>query len=153
MSQIDHLAFRTLVKQLYATVHELERLFPGRHFTPDGHMVGSLGEALVADAYDVELLTASNKGFDALSSTGQQVEIKATQANRVAFRHQPAFAIVLKIFPDGTFAEIYDGPGQSIWLQFDGKPLTSNGQYIISLAKLRSLNATVAPALRIPKRI
>lgn len=22
------------------TVHELERMFPGRHFTPDGHMVG-----------------------------------------------------------------------------------------------------------------
>jgi hypothetical protein len=42
-------------------------MFPGRHFTPDGHMVGSLGECLVAHAYGLELQTASNKGFDAIA--------------------------------------------------------------------------------------
>lgn len=55
MSMIDHDKFRALVEQLYATVNELEDIFPGRHFTPDGHMVGSLGECLVADAYNLEL--------------------------------------------------------------------------------------------------
>ena len=59
---IDHEKFQSLVKQLYATVNELEQMFPGRHFTPDGHMVGSIGETLVADAYNLELMTASNKG-------------------------------------------------------------------------------------------
>ena len=48
---IDHDKLKTLVKQLYATVNELETMFPNRHFTPDGHLVGSLGECLVADAY------------------------------------------------------------------------------------------------------
>ena len=46
MSMIEHDKFRALVKQLYITVNELEVMFPGRHFTPDGHMVGSLGECL-----------------------------------------------------------------------------------------------------------
>lgn len=45
----------------------IQAMFPGRHFTPDGHMVGSIGQCLVADAYGLELLTASNKGYDALS--------------------------------------------------------------------------------------
>ncbi len=63
---MDHDKFQKLVKQLYSTVSELETMFPGRHFTPDGHMVGSLGECLVADAFGLELLTASNKGFDAI---------------------------------------------------------------------------------------
>ena len=112
---IDHLRFQQLTKSLYGTVEELELMFPGRHFTPDGHMVGSIGECLVADAYNLELQPASNKGFDAISSLGQEVEIKATQSNRVAFRHAPQFAIVIRIFPDGNFEEIYNGPGRLIW--------------------------------------
>jgi len=55
---IDHAKLQTLVKQTYATVNELEAMFPGRHFTPDGQMVDSLGERLVADAYRLELKTA-----------------------------------------------------------------------------------------------
>ncbi|WP_225316896.1 MULTISPECIES: DUF6998 domain-containing protein [Marinobacter] len=77
---IDHNKLQTLVKQLYATVSELEKMFPGRHFTPDGHMVGSLGECLVADAYALELKPASNKGYDAITASGLEVEIKATQS-------------------------------------------------------------------------
>ncbi|WP_236744354.1 DUF6998 domain-containing protein [Marinobacter similis] len=111
MSIIDHDKFRGLVTQLYATVNELEAMFPGRHFTPDGHMVGSLGECLVADAYNLELKTASNKGYDAVTETGVEVEIKATQSNSVAFRSQPQHAIIIKILRDGTFEEIYNGPG------------------------------------------
>ncbi len=34
-----------LVSQLYAKVRELENLLPGRRFTPDGDLVGSIGEA------------------------------------------------------------------------------------------------------------
>lgn len=149
---LDHGKFQSLVKQLYSTVSELENMFPGRHFTPDGHMVGSIGECLVADSYNLELMTASNKGYDALSSTGQQVEIKATQSNGAAFRHEPQYAIVIKINQDGTFDEIYNGPGNLIWNQFSGKQLPSNGQYTISLNKLKTLNSTVDDVDRIERR-
>ena len=91
MSMIDHGEFRALVEQIYATVNELEAMFPGRHFTPDGHMVGSLGECLVADAYDLELMTASNNGYDAVTETDVEVEIKATQSSSVAFRSAAAY--------------------------------------------------------------
>ncbi len=147
---MDHNRFRQLVKQLYATVHELESLFPGRHFTPDGHMVGSIGECLVADAYGLTLMTASNKGFDALSPCGKQVEIKATQSRSAAFRSEPEHTIVIKIHPDGTFSEIYNGPGDVIWAQFQGKALPSNGQFQISLTKLAALNLTVRDQSRLP---
>ena len=40
--------FPQIVATIYELVDELERMFPGRYFTPDGHMVGSLGEALAA---------------------------------------------------------------------------------------------------------
>ena len=140
---IDHNKLQSLVKQLYSAVKELEEMFPGRHFTPDGHMVGSLGECLVADAYDLELRTASNKGYDAVTADGLEVEIKATQSESVAFRSNPSYTIVIKLFPDGTFDEIYNGPGHLVWDQFIGKRLPSNGQYQISLTKLRKLNNDV----------
>jgi len=38
-----------LIRQIYAIVDELERLYPGRRFTPDGHLVGSIGEAYSAE--------------------------------------------------------------------------------------------------------
>lgn len=147
---IDHIKLQSLVKQLYATVSELEALFPGRRFTPDGHMVGSLGECLVADAYGLELKAASNKGYDVVTKSGLQVEIKATQSSVVAFRSQPQHTIVIKLQPDGSFDEVYNGPGALVWAQFKDKKLPSNGQFQISLTMLRKLNQLVASADRVP---
>ena len=44
-----------LIRGLYAIVSKLESIFPGRHFTPDGHLVGSNGEALASTYYAIEL--------------------------------------------------------------------------------------------------
>lgn len=150
---IDHEKLQGLVQQLYATVCELELMFPGRHFTPDGHLVGSLGECLVADAYSLKLLTASNKGHDAITKDGQKVEIKATQSHSVAFRSEPEHAIIIKILPDGTFEEIYNGSGARIWQQFANKTVPSNGQFQISVTKLKQLNQMVTDDERVPRII
>lgn len=114
-------------------------------------MVGSLGECLVADAYGLELLAASNKGYDAITKKGLQVEIKASQSKAVAFRCQPQHAIIVRILPDGTFEEIYNGPGDLVWQQFEGKQLSSNGQHQVSFTKLRKLNESVSTADRVPR--
>ena len=44
-----------LVQRLYGLVEELEELFPSRRFTPDGHLVGSIGEVLAAFHYDLKV--------------------------------------------------------------------------------------------------
>ena len=67
-----------LIERLYKIVAELESLFPGRKFTPDGHLVGSLGEVIAAHDYDLILLEASTKTHDARKG-GKQIQIKATQ--------------------------------------------------------------------------
>ena len=41
-------AIPSLVQELYSIVDRLDELFPGRRFTPDGHLVGSIGEVLAA---------------------------------------------------------------------------------------------------------
>ena len=53
---MDRKRLPELICDLYQIVGELEAMFPGRHFTPDGHLVGSLGECLAAYHYSLELM-------------------------------------------------------------------------------------------------
>lgn len=135
--------------RLYDVVNELEAMF-NRPFTPDGHMVGSIGEALVAHYYGLTLTPPSTAGCDA-TVAGKRVEIKATQGNRVAFRCKPEHLIVIKINRDGTFTEIYNGHGERVWVLVSHKSMPSNGQHQVSLASLRRLNAAIDASERIPR--
>ena len=139
---MDTEKFPQLISDLYCIVEELEKMFD-RHFTPDGHMVGSLGEALAAYHYGLDLMPASNKGSDAVKD-GKRIEIKATQGNRVAFRSEPEYVLVLKLNKDGTFEEVYNGSGNRIWQTVCHKPKPSNGQYQVSLSSLEKLSKEVA---------
>ena len=140
----------SLIKDLYAIVSRLEQLFPGRHFTPDGHLVGSIGEVIAAHRYDLTLLTASHQHHDAkCNRTERLIEVKATQGSKVSLRSEPKHLIVLKIEADGSAIEIYNGPGELPWKQA-GK-IQSNGQRPISLSKLRSLMANLTPKEMAPQ--
>mgnify|MGYP005793154527 FL=1 len=152
------------IKELYEISAELERLFPGRHYTPDGHMIGSIGEALAASYYGLELFPASEETHDAKSPDGRLVQIKATQINRISMSSEPRWLLVLRIHRDGTFSEEYNGPpseanpmsdfadnspGRLAW-EHCGK-MQKNGQRSISLAKLRKLQAEVPDSVRLPR--
>ena len=103
------------IKELYVIVNELEKQFPGRRFTPDGHLVGSIGEVIAASYYGLTLLPASYETHDATSLDGRMVQIKATQIESVSLSSEPEYLIVLKIQRSGTTEEIYNGPGQQVW--------------------------------------
>lgn len=148
INPIDHVP--GIVERLYALVGELEHHFPGRKFTPDGHLVGSLGEVLAAYYYDLELLTASAERHDARARDGRMVQVKATQGQSVALRSEPDHLLVLSLLRDGTVDEIYNGPGNLPWGRI-GSP-QKNGQFPLSLGTLRKLMAFVAPEARLPKR-
>jgi hypothetical protein len=126
-----------LVRSLYEIVAELEKLFPGRKFTPDGHLVGSIGEVLAAHRYGLELLAASAERHDATSPDGRLVQIKATQTGLIGMRSEPDHLLVLKLNSDGSADEVYNGPGAAPWEQ--AGRLQKNGQRAISLARLRRL--------------
>jgi len=141
-----------LMTRLYSVVSELEAMFPGRHFTPDGHMVGSIGEVLAAHHYELQLTRPSTQGCDAVKE-GKSIEIKATQGTRVALRCCPEYLLVLKLHGDGGFSEIYNGRGERVWGLVKDKPRPSNGQYQVALSTLRKLDAQVEAHERIKRAI
>jgi hypothetical protein len=82
-----------LVARLYDLVDEFEQIsFRGANTTPDGHLLGSLGESLAAYMFGLRLNTASTTAHDAFTKDEVRVEIKATQINRVSLRFGKAFA-------------------------------------------------------------
>jgi hypothetical protein len=137
-----------LLKRLYEIVAELESRFPGRKFTPDGHLVGSLGEVIAAHDYDLILLESSAKTHDARKGS-KQIQIKVTQGKSVAMYGEPEHLLVLRLLKNGTTEEIYNGPGKPAW-DNAGKP-QRNGQSSISLSRLRVLMKTVPDSQKVKK--
>ena len=117
------------IRELYRITAELEEKYPGRRFTPDGHLVGSIGEVYAAEKYGLTLLEASSEKHDATSADGRLVQIKITQTDRIV--------------------EIYNGKGAAPWANA-GKT-QKNGQRSIGLRKLSLLNDAVPSKDRIRK--
>jgi hypothetical protein len=46
-----------------------EEAYPGRKFTPDGHLVGSIGEVVAPEALGLTLYVGSRPGHDAYVRT------------------------------------------------------------------------------------
>ncbi len=145
---MDAKYFPELLKAIYDAVDGLEAMFPGRHFTPDGRMVGSIGEALAAPHYAVVLSGASTECHDGACGT-RQVQVKATQGSRVSISSEPEHLLVLRLERAGTFTEEYNGPGSLAWGLVKNKPRPKNGQYQVSVSMLRRLMLDVSPSQRL----
>ena len=130
-----------IIRDLYEVVARLEAKFPGRPFTPDGHLVGSIGEAIAAERYGLELLPPSAEKHDAVAPDGRLVQIKATQRKQIGLYSCPDWLLVLKLHEDGSAIEVYNGPGATAW-DAAGK-MQKNGQRVVSVAKLHRLAAEV----------
>ena len=125
------------IRALYAIVNDLETAYPGRRFTLDGHMIGSIGEVIATEAFDLNLLPNSTPEHDATACDGRLVQIKATQRDRIALSACPEHLLVVRIDGNGSWYVVYNGPGKPAW-ERAGK-IQKNGQRPISLAALKTL--------------
>jgi len=134
--------FSELLKQIYSAVTGLEEMFPGRHFTPDGHMVGSIGEAIAKYHYGIELYPPGRAVFDG-HKDGREIQIKATQRNNVDLKPaEGGTLLVLKLEQNGDFDEIYNGDADRVWKSLSHRK-ASRGEISISLKQLQTLQKSV----------
>ncbi len=124
------------VAAIYRAVDELEAAYPGRKFTPDGHLVGSIGEVVAAEALGLTLYPGSHPIHDAYDENGD-VQIKMTAGDGIAMYGPSKRLVVLRVLSPEEAEIVFDGPGDVAWSRA-GK-LQKNGQRVLSLAKLRSL--------------
>ena len=82
------------VRTLLDQVNALESMFPGRHFTLDGHPVGSVGEVAAAYHYGIELFPPSTELHDGYAGD-RNIQIKITQTENVLIGEESEYVIVL----------------------------------------------------------
>jgi hypothetical protein len=124
------------VATIYRAIEELQSEYP-RKFTLDGHLVGSIGEVVAAEALGLTLYPMSHAGHDAYDANGD-VQIKMTAGKSIAMRADCTRLVVLRIISPAEAEIVYDGPGAPAWACAGKKG--SNGQRVVSLAKLRALS-------------
>lgn len=129
------------VAAIYRAVGELEAIYPGRKFTPDGHLVGSIGEVVAAEALGLTLYPGSHPSHDAFDANGD-VQIKMTAGRSVSMYDCCARLVVLKVVSPSEAEIVYDGPGEPAW-NAAGK-LAKNGQRCISLKRLQQVASETA---------
>ncbi len=129
---------RDLIGQLYRVVAALEEEFEGRRFTPDGHLVGSIGEVVAAFAFNLMLLPASNERHDGKALNGTLVQIKLTGGDRsISLYSEPEHLLVLQL-RNSEFVTVYNGRGSVAWQKCRAE--AKNGQRSIALSTLRRLD-------------
>ena len=102
-----------------------ERQPCGKRATPDGHLVGSIGEVVAAEALGLTLYPMSRSGHDAYDTNGD-IQIKMTARRSVAMYSECVRLVVLRILPPEEAEIVYDGPGQPVWAS--AGPVQKNGQ-------------------------
>ena len=146
MSTIDNCDYiKEKVAELLHIVDELEERFPGRKFTLDGHLLGSIGEALAKYYYRIDLYPNGTKTHDG-EVDGHRVQIKITQGNSVDINDVPDYLLVLFLNKkDGSVYEVYNGPCG--WLR--ECKTTKNGWYTRTLNKLSELDEKISDNCRL----
>lgn len=127
------------VRQMVKIVSELEMDFPGRHFTLDGHLVGSIGEVAAAYYYGIKLYSPSAKTHDG-EIGGRKVQIKTTQRGSVLIKYEPEYLIVLYLSAEGEIYEVYNGSGEKAW-SIASKP-DASGNRRLSITGLCNIDST-----------
>lgn len=142
------------VKELLGIVQALHARYPQKAFTLDGRLVGDLGEVLVELDYDITLHPGMAKHHDAKTKDGREVQIKTTMKNSLTFPvdHIPEYYLGIKINSDGSYIEIFNGPGESAARAVQNRKPTKTNLHSISLHALTKLNNEVRSSDRIPLR-
>ncbi len=139
---------------MLAIVEKLCAVYPKKRFTLDGRLVGDIGEVLVAEAYDLELFENLKRHHDAQCGDGRLVQIKATMKSTLTFPadHVPNYYLGVQVRADGTFLEVFNGPGAIASEAVKGRSSPKNNLHSVSISALIRLQEKVSPTDRIPLR-
>jgi len=148
-----HKALSDGLALVFQGIAHLNSTFPNRKFTVDGRLVGDIGEIIAELEYDMILDEVSQPAYDGVSSDGKKrVQVKATFKDSLTFKGTPDYFLGFKLFPDGRYEEIYNGPGSIIYDRYAHRRGIGNTLLSFPNRVLKELSSGVAPDSRVQKR-
>lgn len=140
------------LKHIFSGIKELHQAFPQKDFTIDGRLVGDIGEVIATLEYDIHLHEVQQPGHDGETSDGKKVQIKSTFKDSLTFRTVPDYYLGFKLFRDGHYEEIFNGPGRIIYENYQHRK--GIGEILLSfpINELKRLSESVPDSERIKLR-
>ncbi len=140
------------LRLIFDGIDSLKVAFPGKEFTIDGRLVGDIGEVIASLESDVDLFDVLVKGHDGRTSDGRLVQVKATFKDSLTFRTVPDYYLGIRLYRNGTYEEIFNGPGKLIYEKY--KHRKGIGKDLLSFpnSDLQKLSSRVLDNDRIPRR-
>ncbi|CAB1370182.1 DUF6998 domain-containing protein [Denitratisoma oestradiolicum] len=126
----------------------------GLKFTLDGRLVGDIAEALALEHFDLSLPAKRTKGVDAMTASGDSVQVKASGLKNAGPAFTPGTGIARYLlffyfdFPAGLATILYNGLEAPVRAQLLPKEWT--GTRVVNLAALRDLAHELGDANALP---
>ena len=103
-------ALKGVMASLFASQRTLKALAPEFKWAGLGNLLGDYGELVAITSYKLSKAPSGANGYDAITSEGKTVQIKANYAaNQIGFRGEADLLLCLKIKENGDWEEIYFG--------------------------------------------
>lgn len=137
--------------KIFSGIRQLKEALPSKEFTIDGRLVGDIGEAIIQRDYDLTLYEGLAKDYDGETPCGKKVQIKATFKDSLTFKKVSDYYLGIKIYENGTYEEIFNGPGKIIANEYSHRK--GFGENLLSFPnkRLRELSLLVTDEDRIEK--
>ena len=98
-------AVRHIMATLFSAQNALRSLAPEFRWAGLGNLLGDYGEFVAIEAYGLEKAPAGSEGYDAVTSDGMKVQIKANHAaKQIGFRGEADLLLVVKVEADGDWS-------------------------------------------------
>ena len=147
-----HKALTEGLALIFQGIERLTLAFPNRKFTIDGRLVGDVGEVIAELEYDITLDEVSKPDYDGITANGRKVQVKATFKDSLTFKTTPDYFLGFKLYPNGTYEEVFNGPGQLIYAKYAHRSGIGTSLLSFPNTALRELSKSVSLSERIGRR-
>lgn len=141
------------IKNLHNSVSKLKEHFPIKKsgFTLDGRLVGDIGEIVAQELFQINLYEKVVKYYDAETTykPNLKIQIKATFKESLTYNHEPDYYIGIKLFEDGNFKVIYNGPGKYIHENYSHRKHIGKKLLLFPIKQLEALSLKIEDSERI----
>ena len=114
--------------------------------------MGDIGESLAGLDYQVILDSKSRALHDAVTLDGRNVQIKATFQDHLTFKKPPELYLGLKLHRDGSYEEIFNGPGSLIFERYAHRAHIGEKLLRFPIAELRAIGRNIPMESRVQRR-
>lgn len=114
---MDAREFKKKIAEIYKIANELGSAFDIDTCTPDGHLLGAIGQIASKIAFKLEFGSQKEEHNSTWADGIRKVNVQVRCSGRgsIALREEPEHLIALEIGETGRIRLLFNGPGQYVW--------------------------------------